>query len=198
MNRELTVKAGSHVPVEAGFWVLIFGDLVVFGAMFVAFMLRRFESPETYQVFVDGSQSLNQGVGLINTLVLLTSSFFVARAVILYRSGKPSASANALLSGLALSLLFVFFKLFEYVEKINAGIGVTSSRFYEFYFTFTGIHLMHVLIGACLLTWLRSRCKQEAANGSSSSIGLLEGVGVYWHMVDLLWLLLFSLFYLVP
>lgn len=198
MSHAAVVKKGHHIPVEPAFWTLIFGDLIVFGAMFIAFIVRRFESAETYQVFVEGSDSLNQSIGLANTLILLTSSFFIARAVVFYRSGKAAVAEKELLRGLLVSVGFVLLKGYEYYEKIDQGIGVTSSRFYEFYFTFTGIHLMHVVIGAVLIGYLKTRCRAESLGQEGPGIGLLEGVACYWHMVDLLWLVLFSLFYLIP
>lgn len=198
MSQVDVIKRGHHIPVEPAFWTLIFGDLIVFGAMFIAFIVRRFESADTYQVFVEGSDSLNQSIGFANTLILLTSSFFVARAVVYYRAGKAAAAEKELLKGLLFSLGFVLLKAYEYYQKIDQGIGVTSSRFYEFYFTFTGIHLMHVVIGAVLITYLKTRCRAESRGDAGPGIGLVEGVACYWHMVDLLWLVLFSLFYLIP
>jgi nitric oxide reductase NorE protein len=198
MSEANFIKKGSHVPVEPAFWTLVFGDLLVFGAMFILFIVRRFESSETYQAFIDGSHSLNQGVGFANTLILLTSSFFVARAVTLFRGGKILLAEKELVIGLIFSLGFVALKAYEYFEKVSSGIGVTTSRFYEFYFTFTGIHLLHVVIGAALITYLITRCRAERQGTEGCGLGMFEGVACYWHMVDLLWLILFSLFYLIP
>lgn len=198
MAQAEAIQKGRHIPVEPGFWTLIFGDLLVFGVMFIACIIRRYESAETYQVFASGSASLNQDIGFANTLVLLTSSYFVARGVIFYRAGKLKLCQGQLSKGLLLSLVFVVLKAYEYYEKISQGVGVTSSRFYEFYFTFTGIHLLHVLIGAALIVFVKVRCRNEITAGEGNSVAVVEGVACYWHMVDLLWLVLFSLFYLIP
>ena len=191
-----TMNTERRVPVEPDFWLLIFGDLTVFSVMFIAFMLRRFESAETHAVFSMGAESLNQPIGLTNTLILLTSSYAVVLALSHYRSGDLRRMIRSIGIAIVCGLGFVCLKIVEYTEKINQGITVTEDRFFELYFTFTGIHLLHVVIGICLLTTVAYRTfvkKQDAF----STPGFIEGVACYWHMIDLLWLMLFSLFYLL-
>ncbi len=194
----MTLAAASqrqhHVPVEPGFWVMIFADMTVFATLFAAFVVRRHESPDTFAAFAAGAAELDKGIGLANTFVLLTSSLFVARAVVLFRSGAPSRARTNIISGLVLGIVFVGLKTVEYTQKIAAGITVSTSRFFEFYFSFTGLHLLHVVIGIGLLGFLCARGRDPEWAGTA----VVEGVGCYWHMVDLLWLMLFSLFYLVP
>ncbi|OUS32234.1 hypothetical protein A9Q99_01420 [Gammaproteobacteria bacterium 45_16_T64] len=186
----------KRTPVEPDFWVLIFGDLTVFSVLFIAFMLRRFESAETHTVFSMGTESLNQSIGLINTLVLLTSSYAVVLALSYYRSGDLNKMIKFTCFAIFCGLGFVCLKIFEYIEKINQGITVTADRFFELYFTFTGIHLLHVLIGISLLTIVAYRMSLKKPDAFTTP-GFVEGVTCYWHMVDLLWLILFALFYLL-
>lgn len=193
---DAVIKTDKHVPVEPAFWVLIFGDLIAFSIMFIAFMVRRFESVATYEVFLQGSQALNQFIGICNTLILLTSSFFIARALILYRLGHPGSSRKSIVYGVMCGLAFITLKLYEYFEKINQNITVTSDRFFEFYFTFTGVHLMHVIIGVILLVIITRKIDHQTKE-NTFNYSFLEGVACYWHMVDLLWIMLFALFYLL-
>ena len=191
-----TIAIEKRVPVEPAFWLVIFGDLMVFSAMFVVFMLRRFENADTHAAFSMGAQSLNQLIGLTNTLILLTSSFAVALALSRYRMGDLKFMIRSLLVAIVCGIGFFCLKIIEYMEKVDHGITVTSDRFYELYFTFTGVHLLHVVIGISLLTVVAYRVlvkKQDAFQTPA----FIEGVACYWHMVDLLWLMLFSLFYLL-
>ncbi|MCG8669876.1 MAG: cytochrome c oxidase subunit 3 [Pseudomonadales bacterium] len=189
-------RAEKRVPVEPEFWLLIFGDLFVFSAMFIAFIVARFESEATTQVFIAGSLSLNQAIGLSNTLILLTSSLFVAQGLAYFRANQFRLANRSLLCGIGCGLSFVGLKLFEYIEKYDQGLTVTTSDFFGYYFTFTGVHLLHVVIGISLLGFIVFKIKKQQEQALPSQ-GLFEGVACYWHMVDLLWLMLFSLFYLL-
>lgn len=189
-------QSPKPVPVEPGFWILIFGDLAVFAAMFVAVMWRRFESHDTHDVFVASSQQLNSTLGLINTLVLLTSSYFVARGLIYFRMSQLRLVRLSLASAITCGVAFIIIKALEYAEKVAQGVTVTSNRFYEFYFTFTGVHLLHVVIGTGLLCYLLFAMSQRHLQNPPGS-SWFEGVACYWHMVDLLWLMLFALFYMI-
>lgn len=195
MNPIPVHKRREHVPVEPSYWILIFADLFVFSAMFVAYMLGRYESGISQSIFSQGSQSLNQSIGLLNTIILLTSSFFVAQAVRQFRSGKNQPARLSILLALLCGLGFIFCKIYEYIEKLTQGMTVTSSRFFEFYFTFTGVHLLHVVIGTVLLIVIWQQ--NDKYKSKEGNMIFIEGVGCYWHMVDLLWLMLFTLFYLI-
>lgn len=186
----------KRTPVEPEFWVLIFGDLTVFSVLFIAFMLRRFESTETHTVFSMGTESLNQSIGITNTLVLLTSSYAVVLALSHYRSGDMRKMIRSTGFAILCGLGFVCLKIIEYAEKINQGITVTEDRFFELYFTFTGIHLLHVVVGISLMAIVVYRMLFRKHDALTTP-GFVEGVACYWHMVDLLWLMLFALFYLL-
>ncbi len=196
MSEVAVLESPKRVPVEPGFWVLIFGDLLVFSVMFVAFMLRRFESADTQRIFSEGAQLLNPAIGLTNTVVLLTSSFFVARAVVQVRKGETESARKATFLAIVCGLGFISLKLYEYSEKLGQGITVTSSPYFEYYFIFTGIHLFHVVIGTGLLIYLFKRLS-TVSQVNQDHLPIEEGVACYWHMVDLLWLMLFALFYLL-
>ncbi len=166
--------------------------MLMFGLLFLTFAVYRGDDLALYRA---ASAGLNQGIGLINTLLLLTSSWFVALAVHAFRAGRRSRAGAMLWLALLCGGGFVALKIVEYAEKIGAGITIATSDFFMFYFMFTGIHLIHVLIGMvvliCLLVITR---KAEAGPGDALA---LEGGGAFWHLVDLLWIILFCLFYLV-
>ena len=181
---------GAHIPGEAGLWVMIFGDMLVFGLFFVTFAVYRLDE---VGIFTASQARLNQGLGLLNTLLLLTSSLAVALAVGRLREGRPVPARRAATAGIVLGLGFVCVKVVEYGEKFTAGIVPTTNDFFMFYFAFTAIHLLHVLVGIAALLFLRSRCTATVTPGGMSAV---EGCGVFWHLVDVLWVVLFAILYL--
>lgn len=186
-----------RLPGEEGVWVFIFGDLVAFSAFFITFMVYRLDDPALYQA---GRASLDQGLGLLNTLLLLTSSWFVATAVHQARHGRLERVTPLLATAAACGVGFGIVKAFEYGAKIEAGIGLTTDDFHMFYFMFTGIHLLHVLIGLGVLGYLVLRTRAVTGGRVAADAGYvatLESGGAFWHLVDLLWIVLFALFYLL-
>lgn len=180
-----------HVPGEEGVWVLIIGDLFVFTNFFGMFAWYR---GQELAVFAAGQATLARGLGLANTLLLLTSSLFVAMAVHRARAGREGADRLitwAMLCGLG----FVAVKIAEYGAKVEAGIGFSSSSFYMLYYAFTGIHLIHVLIGLGVLAYVRSAARDPLA-ATTRMVGIESGAS-FWHLVDLLWIVLFALFYVL-
>jgi nitric oxide reductase NorE protein len=184
-------RAG-HVPGEAGVWVLILGDMFAFSAFFAVFLVHRAQNVALFSV---SQTALERRFGLLNTALLLTSSLFVARAVMAARAGAARPSARLLTFALACGGGFVVSKAFEWGAKIAAGITLNSNEFYGFYYMFTGIHLLHVLVGMGVLSYLLARSRR--ADPGTSYVAVMEGGGAFWHMVDLIWVLLFALFYLL-
>lgn len=197
LHGEAVQREPGRVPVEAGFWVLILGDLSLFAAMFLAFVLGLCENAESYALYTRNASSLHAGSGLLNTLVLLTSSYLVARSVLFFRAGNAARMRRNLAAGAALGGLFVVLKLFEYGRLVGLGYGVTTSDFHAYYFVFTGVHLLHVVIGIALMGYLLLASSPKRPATDRPGFAFHEGVAIYWHMVDMLWLFLFSLFYLI-
>ena len=184
---------GKHIPGEPGIWVLLFGDMLVFTVLFVVYLSRRGENRE---LFAHSQDALNRNFGAINTLVLLTSSVLVVFAVVAMRSERWRAMAPRLtLAGFAVGCLFVLVKVFEYHEKVSAGITPSTNEFYMYYFVLTGLHLAHVVIGLGVLLVLSRLARNPAP--SRTHIAFFEGGGCFWHMVDLLWIVIFPLLFLV-
>jgi nitric oxide reductase NorE protein len=185
-----------HVPGEAELWIFIFGDLIVFGLFFVVWAWNHATQPE---LFAWGGAQMNRALGLTNTLVLITSSAGVASALNLARLGRGREAGLAYAGAAALGCTFVILKAIEYSQHINAGADALSNTYFMYYFVFTGIHLLHVVIGTTALMFVMRRCRQlqPGRQPGEGDMVFLESVGVFWHLVDLLWIVLFFLIYLV-
>jgi len=181
-----------RVPGEAGIWIMIFGDMMVFSIMFAVFLFYRRADPA---LFESSRAHLNQTLGLINTFLLLTSSWFVAMAVQAARAHRARAAVIMFRLALACGVGFSLVKIAEYTQKVRAGIVINSNDFYMYYYMFTGIHFLHVLIGMGVLAFMA----HYVADGKFSAIkvGHIESGASFWHMVDLLWIALFALLYLL-
>jgi nitric oxide reductase NorE protein len=186
-------NCSPRLPGEPGVWVLIGGDLLVFSAFFLTFLFYRADAPAAYS---QSAASMNLMFGTLNTLLLLTSSWYVANAAEAARQEQSTRAARLLAFAMLCGAGFVVVKFFEYREKILAGHGLVGDDFYMFYFMFTGIHLVHVLIGLAVLGWLRRRTLQRPV-ATPQDIVILESGASFWHLVDILWIVLFALFYLV-
>lgn len=181
-----------RLPGEEGLWVLIFGDLVVFGAFFVTFLIYRAGDPA---MFREGRALLDVTFGLVNTLILLTSSLFVAQAVHLYRAGVRAAAGRLIIGAMLCGGVFLTLKAIEYTSKVGAGHTLNSSEFFIFYYMLTGIHALHVIIGLGVLAFMASLCFGKGRVNARTTA--MEGGGVFWHLVDLLWIVIYPLLYLV-
>jgi len=179
------------VPGEDGLWVLIFGDLFVFSLFFMTFLYYR---GGEQNVFVTSQVTLNRALGLTNTFLLLTSSLLVASATRRVREGRRGPRA-LFIGAMACGFGFILIKAFEYGAKFDAGIGFTTNDFFMLYFAFTGIHLVHVLVGLVVLGLVASLSGKPGAR--TTGLVWIECGAIFWHLVDLLWVVLFSLFYLL-
>jgi nitric oxide reductase NorE protein len=181
-----------HMPGEEGIWIFIFGDMMVFSLFFVTYLYYRGQNPA---LFAASQLHLNQSFGVINTFFMLTSSWFVATAVQAARNRPSSKTPWCFLLAFLCGLGFAVVKYFEYGEKIRAGITPNTNDYFMYYYIFTGIHLLHVIIGMGVLLFLARISRVASFN--DRTIRNLESGGSFWHVVDLLWIVLFALFYLV-
>jgi nitric oxide reductase NorE protein len=187
----VSTPATRHLPGEPGVWVFILGDMLIFAVFFLVFIYYR---SHDVPLFRQSQAALNQGYGAFNTFLMLSSSWFVALAVQAARSHRAVLSARLFALAFGCGVGFVVVKFFEYSEKIRAGLTLTSNDFFMYYFVFTGIHLMHVLIGmgVLILLWTTVRRGVDA-----KSVNILESGASFWHLVDILWIVLFALLYLI-
>lgn len=180
-----------RVPGEEGLWVFILGDMAIFALFFGTILVTRGEDPGG---FAAGQHELHPWLGIVNTGLLLTGSLFVIHG--LRRLGDGSAAAVRLFSlTLVCALGFAAIKATEYTLLVDEGLTPATSDFYMYYFVFTGIHLAHLMIGAVVVVvLLRIALLPEVTPGRRR---FAECGAIYWHMVDLLWLVLFPLLYLI-
>jgi nitric oxide reductase NorE protein len=182
-----------HVPGEPGIWILLFGDMVVFTILFAVYLNRRGHAEA---LFAESQTALNRTLGAVNTLVLLCSSMLIVLAALAFRNEQRRHLAPRLtVAGALVGSCFVVVKVFEYHEKVAAGLTPSTNEFLMYYFVLTGLHLAHVIIGLIVLTVLSRLARKTAP--THTHIAFFEGGACFWHMVDLLWLVIFPLLFLV-
>lgn len=184
--------SGGHVPGEAGIWFFIVGDMLVFGLFFGVFMVTRGQDLEAFRA---GRETLDTTFGALNTLLLLTGSILVVLAMRALRDGAPDRAPRLILGAMLTGLWFIVNKGLEYSDKLSADLTPATNDFYTLFFVFTGIHLLHLLGGMGALTYMYRLARRPAR--SARDIAMIECAASYWHLVDLLWVVLFPLFYLV-
>jgi nitric oxide reductase NorE protein len=193
---ELVVITGGrvrHVPGEPGVWMVLFGDMTVFFVLFSLYLHARGKNKELFEA---GQDLLNPTLGAVNTMILLTSSLLVVLATRALRSERAHVTVPRLtLAGAAVGACFVAVKAVEYHAKFAARIDPSTNEFFMYYFALTGLHLAHVCVGLAILTALSRVTKQSKL--SATQVGLFEGGVCFWHMVDLLWLVIYPLIFLV-
>jgi nitric oxide reductase NorE protein len=183
--------ARPRLAGDAGVWLFISADVFAFALFFMLFTWGRVHNTALYE---QSRQALDAGIGLANTLILLTSSLFMVWAVEAAREGSRSRTVRHLALAMAVGSGFAVSKVIEYTGKIQAGITMLSNEFFMYYFVFTGIHFLHFLVGLVVLGVCLHKARTEALDARYRV--WIESSGCYWHMVDLLWIVLFPLLYL--
>lgn len=187
---------------KIGMWLFLFTELILFGGLFIVYAVYRFKHPQEFQL---GAKELDTFVGTVNTLILLTSSLTVALAIAAIQEGRKHLSM--MLIGLTIVLAFAFLvnKYFEWGHKFSIGLFPRSPEmldlpqgeilYFGLYFTMTGLHALHVIVGMVVLTF--SLIGIGKGSITRDSFVRLEMGGLYWHLVDIIWIFLFPLFYLL-
>jgi nitric oxide reductase NorE protein len=185
--------SSGHVPGEPGVWILLSGDLLIFTVLFVAYLRRRGTDAD---VFADSQNVLNRTFGVVDTVVLLSSSLLVVLAVRAVRSDRWRYLAPRLmLGGAGLGACFVVIKAIEYREIAGAGVSPSTNEFFMYYFVLTGLHLAHVVVGLGVLSALTVLVRNQVL--TRMHVAYVEGGACFWHLVDLLWIVIFPLLFLV-
>ena len=181
-----------HLPGDLAMWFFILAELTVFGLLILVFAVTQALQP---QLFHDSRQLLDSSTGLALTLSLLTSGLFAALAQEQVRQARSSRAAWLLLVALLSACIYVGLKLSEYAHLSGLGLGMEHNTFFTLYWILTGFHFLHVLLGMLILAWLALRCRRRSYGPGNRSA--LESGVLYWHMVDLVWVLLFPLVYVL-
>lgn len=189
---------------KLGMWIFLLTEVLLFGGLFLAYAVYRAWYPD---MFINAHKALNVWLGGTNTVVLITSSLTMALGIRSLQVNKRKQSAAYLVTTLLLAATFLVIKYFEYSHKIHLGqlpgkyytyTGVEGTNphiFFSLYFMMTGLHGLHVVVGMGLITWVLIRTLKGTF--SSAYYTPVEMTGLYWHLVDLIWIFLFPLFYLI-
>jgi cytochrome c oxidase subunit 3 len=199
-------KSALHefITSKEGVWLFMVTEILMFGGLFVGYFMMHERYPA---MFAEGASHLNWKMGGFNTIVLILSSWTMALGIHYIQTKKNSKATFCLIFTLLCGAIFMVVKFFEYKVKFEHGLlpghffhaedvqNANLAMFFGFYFCMTGMHGLHVLIGMSLITWVLIRhLKGEFDPDYFTPV---EGVGLFWHIVDLIWIFLFPLLYLV-
>ncbi|MBW4359874.1 cytochrome c oxidase subunit 3 [Flavobacterium taihuense] len=187
---KINCKSIYYPPGGILMWIIIFLELITFGMALVAFVYYGIENAT---VFHQSRLELNTAFGATNTIFLLTSGFFMANAVHLFKKNEVQKSSVFFKLAMLGGFLFLALKSVEYYHKIEGGISLDTNMFYTFYWLLTGFHVIHVIMGLVILAWTNYGMKKK---NSDTTIEDIEACAAFWHMCDLIWLLLFPTLYL--
>lgn len=179
-------------PGDLALWIFILAELSVFAAFFAAYAFARASQPALFDA---AQQTLNRDAAFFNTVALITSSWFVVKAVDAIRGDDARRCARWLWAAFACGGVFIVIKAAEYAEHVGNGVTLSTNLFYMFYLSLTFFHFMHVLLGMIILAAVALRARAGAYSAAGHD-GVESGAS-YWHMVDLVWLILFPLVYVM-
>lgn len=188
---------------KVGMWLFIFTELLLFGGLFIVYSIYRFKNPEAFHL---AGEELNTTVGALNTVLLLISSMTIAMATSALQKRNKGLAILLLEITFMLGVIFLVNKYFEWGVKFDHGIWPGSEHliqnlsqgeilFFGLYFVMTGLHALHIIIGLAIMGAAVSGISKGKVNPERPS--LLDNAGLYWHLVDLIWIFLFPLFYLI-
>jgi cytochrome c oxidase subunit III len=187
---------------KMGMWLFLFTELLLFGGLFLVYMIYRFIY---HDAFLEASYDLNVLFGTVNTIVLLTSSMTVAMSITAMQKGNTRLSIRLIWLTIIAAGIFLVIKFFEWSAKFEHGLFPGMAHygelangerlFFFLYFFMTGLHGLHVIIGGIFLLYVIRGIQKKKIR--QDKYMLLENSGLYWHLVDLIWIYLFPLFYLI-
>ncbi len=196
----------QYASNKEGIWLFMVTEILMFGGLFVGYIIFHSMYPE---MFAEGAKSLDWKMGFINTLVLIFSSFTMALGIYFNQIGQSKKATWALAVTLLCGAIFLVIKYFEYMHKFHLGLfpgrllnmtegapeHANLGMYFGFYYCMTGLHGIHVVLGMGLIAWVLFRNIRGDFNPNYYTP--VEGVGIFWHIVDLIWIFLFPLLYLV-
>ena len=206
MMEETLYKESEHrsdyTGAKMGMWLFLFTEMLLFGGIFILYGVYRFKYPAEFHT---AAQELDTTIGAVNTLVLLTSSLTMALSIAALQKGNKNLSLVFQIVTMLLGVAFLGNKYMEWGAKIHHGIypnseyllslGKGQVLFYGLYYVMTGLHGLHVLIGIGVFVFIFNFTVR--GNIASDNTVKLENAGLYWHLVDIIWVYLFPLFYLI-
>ena len=203
---QISTHTAQHYDPEAsklGMWLFIFTELLLFGGLFIVYSVYRYLNPEAFRL---AAHELDTFIGAFNTVILLVSSMTIAMSTSALQQKNKKLTVFLIVTTLILALVFLVNKYFEWGIKFEHGIfpgsehlkndfGQGEILFFGLYFVMTGLHALHIIAGMIIMIVALVKVQKEITNASRPV--LLENAGLYWHLVDLIWIFLFPLFYLI-
>ena len=187
---------------KTGMWFFLLTEMLLFGGLFVVYSVYRYRNAQAFHL---AAQELSVVIGTINTIILLISSTTIAMSITAIQKKNKKLALLLLLTTILLGIAFLVNKYFEWGEHIKEhiypGSAILALRghgdvlFYGLYFFMTGLHALHIIIGLVFIGVITVKILRNKIN--STNFVLLENSGLYWHLVDLVWIFLFPLFYLI-
>jgi cytochrome c oxidase subunit III len=187
---------------KLGMWLFIFTELLLFGVLFIIYSVYRYRNPMAFRL---GGEELDVFIGTFNTIILLISSATVAMSITAIRRGNKKHALILLGITMFIALVFLVNKYFEWAAKVDYGLfpggdalmelGHGTILFFGLYYVMSGIHAIHIIIGMGLFTYVIYQINTDKIH--STDYIWLENSGLYWHLVDLIWIFLFPLLYLI-
>ncbi|HRG00855.1 MAG TPA: cytochrome c oxidase subunit 3 [Bacteroidia bacterium] len=171
-------------------WIIIFLELLTFGMAIIAFLIS---SKSEFSLFHESRLQLNITLGSCNTIILISSGYYMAKAVNYFKENDSKRFSSSLHLTMLIGSLFIVLKSIEYYYKIKNNLLIDTNTFFTFYWLLTIFHLIHVIVGMIILIVIRYKTKQQP---NIITIDDVEAAGAFWHMCDLIWLLIFPLLYL--
>lgn len=195
-------SANDFSGIRLGMWLFLYSEIILFGGLFVLYAAYFHKFPDD---FVEGGKQLNRVIGAVNTIILLVSSFTVAASITAVRQKSRKLALGLIGFSLICGVIFLVNKYFEWGAKFHHDIYPNSETlvngppgqniFFGLYYVITGLHGLHVIIGMTLLAISYVLVAKKTVN--ENRFAMLENSGLYWHLVDLIWIFVFPLFYLV-
>jgi cytochrome c oxidase subunit 3 len=192
----------EHEASKFGMWLFIFTELLLFGGLFIVYAVYRYKHPVAFTL---AGEELDVFLGTLNTVILLISSMTMAMSITAIQKNDRIKAIIFLGVTIFLAVIFMVNKYFEWGDKISYGffpdtatlheLGQGTILFFGLYFVMTGLHALHIIIGVVLLGYILLKVQKNEIH--SGNYYLLENGGLYWHLVDLIWIFLFPLFYLI-
>ena len=186
-------KDTGFTNAQLGMWLFIASEVMLFGGLFSAYFLLRFGAVESW---AEPQSHLNIGMAITNTLILLLSSVLIVLSWAKAAKGEGGKSRRYLLGTILCGGVFIVLKSFEYYQKLHHGYFPSTHNFYAIYYVLTFLHIVHVVVGLGVLLRVLIGHKKEYQADSKLITGRIEVIGLYWHFVDIVWVILFPVLYL--
>jgi cytochrome c oxidase subunit III len=198
----MTGHNASSIGGRVGMWLFIATEILLFGGLFLLYSMFRFKNPVAFHA---GSLDLSRFFGTLNTCILITSSFTIALAIHALRDNRRNSAGLFILSTIGFAFCFLIVKAFEWSEKFHHGLfpkaPVLMAKpkgeilYFGLYYMMTGLHAVHVIVGIVVLSVVLMMVRRGKVSADHPIV--LENAGLYWHLVDVIWIFLFPLFYLI-